>query len=139
METDLILKGSFKEMDALFECSKRISVRHYKPEGRNNYWNVTVRHSEDTNVAKAVKHATNIKRLITIDNTDTLELNSLIKSIRSIGWLNAIDNKYTLTPVFKGNTFANKVIITKSEFSEVKGRKDLMMILAASKILAGEV
>ena len=48
------------------------------------------------------------------------------KSIKSIGWLYAEDNRINLTPIFDGEIFPVFVNVSKEAFKATNGDKELM-------------
>jgi hypothetical protein len=48
------------------------------------------------------------------------------QNIRSIGWLNGINNSIRLTPVFEGEQMPRTVTISKDEFESIRDNDDMM-------------
>ena len=68
MTSYLKVTGSYEDIDDLFENSHFLSVRYFNNIGGNR-WDVTIRHSENPEVAEAISKAKTVKRLKEIDTS----------------------------------------------------------------------
>ena len=67
MEKTIKLIGNIEEMEQIFNNSKKISIRYYKPIHQNRY-EIIVRFNE--NLETSISTCKSIKNLIKIDNLE---------------------------------------------------------------------